>query len=181
MFNMDKIRKFIPFPRCSHINVYQKQTSHSKNERKRQHNQTYEKNLTNLAQLVARGVPMPNDETLNLMKNMPWNYRTFINSLKKQPNFILQTLIIDLIQEETLMKDMHSNNDDGSIHITKKKEIKNHTWKTLITLFHQKMMHQVLNHFQTRKLNVLIAKNFNIWLRIVKKKMTTNVTSNNKK
>jgi hypothetical protein len=134
-----------------------------------------------LAQLVARGVPMPNDETLNLMKNMPWNYRTFINSLKKQPNFILQTLIIDLIQEETLMKDMHSNNDDGSIHITKKKEIKNHTWKTLITLFHQKMMHQVLNHFQTRKLNVLIAKNFNIWLRIVKKKMTTNVTSNNKK
>jgi hypothetical protein len=62
-----------------------------------------------LAQLVAIGVQ--NDETLlSLMKNMPWSYRTFISSLKKQPNFALQTLIIDLIQEETLMKDTHSNN-----------------------------------------------------------------------
>ncbi len=67
------------------------------------------KSSTNLAQLVAIGVQ--NDETLlSLMKNMPWSYRTFISSLKKQPNFALQTLIIDLIQEETLMKDTHSNN-----------------------------------------------------------------------
>jgi hypothetical protein len=47
-----------------------------------------------------------------------------MSSLKKQPNLTLQTLIIDLIQEETLMKDMHSNNDDGSILITKKKKLK---------------------------------------------------------
>lgn len=67
------------------------------------------KSSTNLAQLVAIGVQ--NDETLlSLMKNMPWSYRTFISSLKKQPNFALQTLIIDLIQEETLMKDTHYNN-----------------------------------------------------------------------
>ncbi len=83
------------------------------------------KSLTNLAQLVAIGVPMQNSEMLlSLMKNMPWSYRTFISSLKKQPNFTLQTLIIDLIQEETLMKDMHSNDDDGSILITKKKIVK---------------------------------------------------------
>ncbi len=43
MFNMEKIREFISFPRRSHINVYQKQTSHSKDERKQQCNQTYEK------------------------------------------------------------------------------------------------------------------------------------------
>ncbi len=98
MFNMDKIREFSSFPRCSHINVYQKQTSHSKNEEKNNITKHMKKSLTNLVQLVAIGVPMQNDETfLSLMKYLPSSYRTFINSLKKQPNFTSQTLIIELI------------------------------------------------------------------------------------
>lgn len=105
--------------------MYQKQTSHFKNEENNNVTKHMKKSLTNFAQLVAIGVPMQNDETLlSLMKNVPWSYRTFINSLNRQSDFILQTLINDLIQEETLMKDVHFNNDDGSIFITKKKKLK---------------------------------------------------------
>jgi hypothetical protein len=41
---------------------------------------------------------------------MPPSYRTFISSLRRQPNLTLESLIIDLIQKETLMKDMNLHN-----------------------------------------------------------------------
>jgi hypothetical protein len=39
-----------------------------------------------------------------LMRSMPIGYKTFINSLRHQPNLTLSSLIINLIQERTLMK-----------------------------------------------------------------------------
>jgi hypothetical protein len=52
--------------------MYQKQTSHFKNEENNNVTKHMKKSLTNFAQLVAIGVPMQNDETLlSLMKNVP--------------------------------------------------------------------------------------------------------------
>jgi hypothetical protein len=63
---------------------------------------------TNLHQLTVVGATVLDDETIIcLMRSMPPSYRTFISSLRRQPNLTLQSLIIDLIQKETLMKDMN--------------------------------------------------------------------------
>jgi hypothetical protein len=48
------------------------------------------------------------DALLFFMKNMPTSYRIFISSLWQQDNLTLQLLIIDLLQEEILMKRLGS-------------------------------------------------------------------------
>jgi len=37
------------------------------------------------------------DDVFSLMRHMPINYRTFINSLRRQPNLTLQSLITNLV------------------------------------------------------------------------------------
>jgi hypothetical protein len=77
---------------------------------------------TNLHQLDVIGAIVPNDETIIcLMRSMPPSYRTFISSLRRQPNLTLQSLIIDLIQKETLMKDMNLHNESSlALYVGKK-------------------------------------------------------------
>jgi uncharacterized protein YjaG (DUF416 family) len=51
---------------------------------------------------------MPDDEIIIcLMKNMHPSYKTFLNSLQRQLNLTLQSFILNLIQEKTLVKDMN--------------------------------------------------------------------------
>jgi hypothetical protein len=69
---------------------------------------------TNLHQLTIIGATVLNDETIIcLMRSVPPSFRTFISSLRRQPNLTLQSLIIDLIQKETLMKDMNLHNESS--------------------------------------------------------------------
>jgi hypothetical protein len=66
---------------------------------------------------------MPDDETIICLmrSSMPPSYRTFISSLRRQPNLTLQSLIIDLIQKETLMKDMNLHNESSlALYLGKK-------------------------------------------------------------
>lgn len=48
------------------------------------------------------------DSLLSLMRSMPNSYTIFISSLWQQDNLTLQLLIIDLLQEEILMKRLGS-------------------------------------------------------------------------
>lgn len=74
-----------------------------------------------LEQLFAAGAAVPNDEAvLTLMRSMPPSYRMFISSLRRQPNLTLQSLITDLIQEETLMKNLNLSPDNTSALYTRK-------------------------------------------------------------
>jgi hypothetical protein len=57
-------------------------------------------------QLSTIGLAMLDDEAIIcIMRSMPPSYKTFISSLMKQPNLTLQSLIANLIQEKTLMKE----------------------------------------------------------------------------
>ncbi len=58
---------------------------------------------------------------LSLMRNIPIGYRTFINSRRQQPTLTLSFLIIDLIQEKTLMKSVNTTNDCPIALFTTKK------------------------------------------------------------
>jgi hypothetical protein len=63
----------------------------------------------------------PNDEVvLTLMRSMPPSYRTFIGSSRRQPNLTLQSMITNLIQEETLMKNLSLILDNTSSLCIKK-------------------------------------------------------------
>ena len=55
---------------------------------------------------MTRCVVLDDEAILTLMHSLPPSYRAFINSFKRQPGIILQSLITGLIREETLMKDM---------------------------------------------------------------------------
>jgi hypothetical protein len=65
-----------------------------------------------------------------LMKNMPKRYKTFISSMRWQPNLTLSSLIIDLIQKETLMKIINATNDCPIALYTTKNFTKK-IWKTI--------------------------------------------------
>lgn len=59
-----------------------------------------------LKQLLVRGLPVPNDEAIiMLMRSLPHNFHSFLCFLTRQPRLTLQTLITDLIQEDTFIKD----------------------------------------------------------------------------
>ncbi len=47
----------------------------------------------------------------SLMKSMPMSYRGLLVALKGQANMTLQTLITNLLQEETLMKNPSPSSD----------------------------------------------------------------------
>jgi len=56
-----------------------------------------------------------------LVRSMPPSYRTFISSLRRQPNLTLQSLIIELNQKETLMKDTNLHNESSlALYVGKK-------------------------------------------------------------
>lgn len=58
-----------------------------------------------IEQLLVTSAPIPNDEAiLSLMWNMPQSYKKFRSSICRQETLCLQFLIIDLIEEETLME-----------------------------------------------------------------------------
>jgi hypothetical protein len=58
-----------------------------------------------LEQFLATNATIPNNEIiLVLMNNMLPNHKTFISSLRRQPNLTLKNLMKILIQEKTLMK-----------------------------------------------------------------------------
>ena len=81
---------------------------------------------SHLEQLSATGCPTQDDEAiLTLMRSLPPSYRSFISSLRRQPGITLQSLITDLIQEETLMKDMNLNMDNTSALYVGKKHFYN--------------------------------------------------------
>lgn len=65
---------------------------------------------------AAIGCLLSDDEAiLALMRSLPPSYKIFISSLKRHLGILVQLLFIDLIQEETLMKDMNWNNENQSI------------------------------------------------------------------
>ena len=54
-----------------------------------------------LQQLPATSSQVPDDEAIfTLMRSMLPTYKMIISSMRRQPNLPLQSLIIDLIQEE---------------------------------------------------------------------------------
>jgi hypothetical protein len=66
----------------------------------------------NLHQLIVTSVTVFNDETIICFtRSMPPNCRTFISALRRQLHRTLQSLITNLIQKETLMKDMNLHNE----------------------------------------------------------------------
>jgi hypothetical protein len=76
----------------------------------------------NLHQLVVTNVTVPNDKrVICLMRSMLPNYRTFISPLRRQLHRIFQFFITNLIQKETLMKDMNLRNESSSILYARKR------------------------------------------------------------
>ena len=75
-----------------------------------------------LEQLLATGSPLPDDEAaIMLMRRLPQNYQPFIRSLRRQAGLTLQTLITDLIQEETFIQDTSSTSKNKSaLYVGKK-------------------------------------------------------------
>jgi len=60
------------------------------------------------------------------MRSLPPSCRFFISYLRRQPVITLQSLIIYLIQEETLIKDMNLNIDNTlALYIGKKQSYDN--------------------------------------------------------
>ena len=75
-----------------------------------------------LEQLLTAGSIVPDDEAvLTLMQSLRPSYASFISSLRRQPGITLQSLITDLIQEETLMKNMSLTSDSTSTLYVRKK------------------------------------------------------------
>jgi hypothetical protein len=69
------------------------------------------------------------------MKSMPARYQTFISlGLRRQPNLTLQSLINDLIQEKTFMKNLNLTTDNmlalyiGKIYPNYKRKLKKELW-----------------------------------------------------
>lgn len=80
-----------------------------------------------LEQLSAAGSTLLDDEAIiMLMRSFPQTYQSFIRSLRRQVGLTLQTLITDLIQEETFIKDMSStSNNNSALYVGKKSFDKN--------------------------------------------------------
>lgn len=69
-------------------------------------------------QLSGAGVNTDADEQLiSLMRSMPPSYRTFLQSLRGQPNLTPQMLITYLIQEETLEKKSHQRDPPSTLFV----------------------------------------------------------------
>jgi hypothetical protein len=104
---MDRASKIVPISRFSRTKMYLKDKFYTL-KMKESGNGTKHVHLfqTNLHQLTTIGAAMLDDEAIIcIMRNMPPRYKTFISSLMKQPNLTLQSLITNLIQEKTLMKE----------------------------------------------------------------------------
>jgi hypothetical protein len=106
-FSMDKASKIVPISRFSRAKMYLKDKFYTL-KMKESDNVTKHIHLfwANLHQLTTISATMLDDEAIIcIMRSMPPSYKTFISSLMKQPNLTLQSLITNLIQEETLMKE----------------------------------------------------------------------------
>jgi len=65
-----------------------------------------------LQQLVAARNQLSNEDAIHvLMESVYPKYCTLVTSLRRQPNLSLQSLILDLIQEEIFMNDMTSQHN----------------------------------------------------------------------
>jgi len=73
------------------------------------HVHLFKPHLENLA--TARCQVEDEEAILALMQSLLPSYKIFISSLRRQLGITLQSLIIDLIQEKTLMKHMSWNNE----------------------------------------------------------------------
>jgi len=88
------------------------------------------------------------------MQSLPPSCRVFISSLRRQPNITLQSLITDLIQEETLMKDMSWNNESQSALYTKRKIYNYGTKKNFLSKrFHKATKVKAPNILKETKMN----------------------------
>lgn len=75
-----------------------------------------------LKKLQAAGAPLPDDEAvIMLMRSLPHSYQSFIRSLRGQAGLTLQTLITDLMQEETFISDANSTSENTSALFVGKK------------------------------------------------------------
>jgi len=75
-----------------------------------------------LQQLLATRLTIQDDEAiLTSMRSLPPSYTSFIHSYKRQQGITLQSLIIDLIQEKTLIKDIGSTLENASIFFFERK------------------------------------------------------------
>jgi hypothetical protein len=106
-FSMDKASKIVPVSRCSRTKMYLKDKFYTL-KMKESGNVTKHIHLFRayLHEVTTTSAAMLFDEEIIcIMKSMPPSYETFISSLMRQPNLTLQSLITNLIQEKTLMKE----------------------------------------------------------------------------
>jgi len=83
------------------------------------HIHTFRAHLESL--LAARSTVQDDEVVLILMRSLPSSYRFFITSLRRQPGITMQSLITNLIQEETLMKNISVTIDSTStLYVGKK-------------------------------------------------------------
>ncbi len=83
-----------------------------KNDSITKHIDLFQANLNQLA--IAWEHVLNNEIIIFLMKSTPPSYKAFISYLQRQLSLALQSLISNLIQEETWLKDMNQNNDKMS-------------------------------------------------------------------
>jgi hypothetical protein len=61
-----------------------------------------------MEQFLTRSATISNDEIILVLTNNTFPcYEIFISSLRRQPNLTLKFLMTNLIQEETLMKNLY--------------------------------------------------------------------------
>jgi len=93
------------------------------NESVTKHIHVFRSHLEQLS--TTRCLTQDDEAILSLMRSLLPSYRSFISSLRRQLGITLQSLITDLIQEETLMKDMNLNMDNTSALYVGKKQFYN--------------------------------------------------------
>jgi hypothetical protein len=96
---MDRASKIVPISRFSKTQMYLKDKVYTL-KMKESDNVTEHIHLfrANLHQLTTIGATMLDDKAIIcIMSSMPPSYKTFISSLMRQPNLILQSLITNLI------------------------------------------------------------------------------------
>jgi hypothetical protein len=136
---------------------------------------------TNLHQLIVVGAIVPDDETIIcLMRSMPRSYRTFISSLRRQPNLTLQSLIIDLIQKETLMKDMNLHNESSLALYAGKKYSKYNNNK--FTKYNKSFPPRTSSQFfDKKKVKCFYCKKLGHLIKDYKKRIVEEANSNGKR
>ncbi len=74
-----------------------------------------------LEELIAACARVLDDEAIfSLMRSMPFSFHNLISSMQRAPNLTLQSLIIDLLQEEILMKSFNMSNSTSVLYVGKK-------------------------------------------------------------